>query len=323
MRHVLLGGSGVLGSALADLLVREGADLHRVQPRWDAPDDVERCLHTDLPSRVGADGTLLLWAAGVGHIGASAASLAAETSGLRALSHGVRSLPESRAAALTVVFASSAGALFGGHGDTAVDDDSPPRPITAYGDEKLRQEALLAELASQTGCRVVACRISNLYGLAQGRLSPRGLVSTAVRCTRLRQPMTVYVSPDTRRDYVYNRDAAALALALGRTAPAGFSTALLRDGRSRTVAEVLSLVGHVVRRKVPATYAARPETLLQPRVLRFAPVRGRPLVPLTPMPAAVHLMARAPVAALQRAAQDGAPAAVALSEGDPPGMPEV
>lgn len=315
MRHVLVGGGGILGSALAEVVTAQGADLRRVQPTWTSPAAVEQSLGAELPRHVVPDGTVLLWAAGVGHVGASAASLEAETRGLRALASAVRSLPDAHAAGLTVVFASSAGALFGGHGSAVVDEGTPPSPISAYGEEKLVQERLLEQLAQQTGCRVVACRISNLFGLAQGRLSARGLVSTAVRCTRLRQPMTVFVSPDTRRDYVYSRDAAALALHLGRTAPAGFSTALLRDGRSRTVAQVLALVGSVVRRRVPATYAERPETRLQPRVLRFAPPAQPSPVRLTPMPAAVHLMARAPVAPLPRAATVGAPATVGSPAG--------
>jgi nucleoside-diphosphate-sugar epimerase len=109
--------------------------------------------------------------------------------------------------------------------------------------------------------------------------------------------MTVFVSPDTRRDYVLNSDAAALALHAGERAPPGFSTALIREGRTRTVAEVLGLVGAVARRRVPAVYAERPESRLQPRAVRFAPPtpdRGAP--PLTPMEAGIARMVMAPLA---------------------------
>ena len=141
------------------------------------------------------------------------------------------------------------------------------------------------------------CRYSNLYGLAGGRLTARGLVSTAVRATRLRQPMVVYVSPDTRRDLVYNADAAAESLNLLAAATPGVTTALVRDGETRTVSEILALVGRVSGRRVPATYAERPETRLQPKVLRFRrPVRDALSVRRTPMEVAVHLMLRAPMA---------------------------
>jgi len=109
--------------------------------------------------------------------------------------------------------------------------------------------------------------------------------------------MTVFVSPDTRRDYVLNSDAAALALRVCETAPSGFSTALVREGRTRTVAEVLGLVGAVARRKVPAVYAERPETRLQPRAVRFAPPQlDRHSVQLTPMETGIARMVMAPMA---------------------------
>jgi nucleoside-diphosphate-sugar epimerase len=109
--------------------------------------------------------------------------------------------------------------------------------------------------------------------------------------------MTVFVSPDTRRDYVFNTDAAALALRACESATPRFSTALIREGRTRTVAEVLGLVGSVARRRVPAVYAERPESRLQPRAVRFAPPRpDHHAVPLTPMEAGIARMVMAPLA---------------------------
>jgi UDP-glucose 4-epimerase len=205
-------------------------------------------------------------------------------------------LPARRSAQLRLLFASSAGAVYGGCGGAEVGEQTEPRPGSAYGEQKLTQESTVRRLAEQSGCQVLVCRISNAYGLADGRLVARGLVGTAVRATRLRAPLTVYVSQDTRRDYVYNEDLAALSLRLLDTAPPGFSRALVRDGTSRTVSEVLSLVGRVSGRRVAATYADRPETRLQPRVLRFTPPpHGPDTVRRTPMETAVHLMLRAPM----------------------------
>jgi nucleoside-diphosphate-sugar epimerase len=109
--------------------------------------------------------------------------------------------------------------------------------------------------------------------------------------------MVVYVSPDSRRDLVYNADAAAESLRLLETATAGVSTALVCDGETRTVSEILAVVGRVSRRRVPATYAERPETRLQPKVLRFRRRTGDPHnFRRTPIEVAVHLMLRAPMA---------------------------
>ena len=297
MSVVLLGGGGIVGSGFRSLLQRRGQQVHRLTPRWDDPAGLADELAAAVPAALaGPAPATVVWAAGVGHVGATPEQMRAETAGLAGLCAAVSGLAPPRRARVRVLFASSAGALFGGHGPTEVDEDSDLAPASAYGEQKLAQEQVLQDLAAASGCQVLACRISNVYGLASGRLTARGLVSTAVRATRLRQPLTIYVSPDTRRDYVYNEDVAAVGLALLDAAPQGFSRALVRDGTTRTVSEVLSLVGRVSARRVPATYAERPETRLQPRVLRFAaPPRGAGAVRRTPMEAAVHLMLRAPM----------------------------
>jgi UDP-glucose 4-epimerase len=298
VRHVLLGGGGLLGTGVRAVLAARRTPVVRLRPPWGDLDALPSALEAALQAELADDRpTTLVWAAGVGHVGASATAMRAETTALETLCRAVLALPAQRRAGLSVLFASSAGALYAAHGDARITPDSPPSPTSAYGHVKLSQEQLLGELAEDAGCRVVLARISNLYGLADGVLTARGLVSTAVRATRLRQPMTVFVRQDTRRDYVFHRDAAAVALRHVETAPAGLSTALVCDGTTRSVTEVLAVVGAVCGRRVPATFAERPETRLQPYVLRFATSsRGPDDVRRTPMEAAVHLMARAPMA---------------------------
>ncbi len=298
MTAVLLGGGGVLGSGLREHLDRRsGGCCVRLRPPWGDPTAVATTLREQLPAAVDGEAPLLVWAAGAGRVGASREAMELENRAVGALCDAVRALPAEARLGLTLLFASSAGALFGGHGDAEVDEDSEPTPVTAYGSAKLAQEQALRRLAEEAGCRVLACRFSNLYGLAEGRLPARGFVPAAVRATRLRQPMTVFVSPDTRRDLLFHTDAAGAALRLTETAPAGFSTALVRDGATRTVSEILAVIGDVSRRRVPVTYAVRPETRVQPRVLRFARAApGADPVRRTPMAAAVHRMLRAPMA---------------------------
>jgi len=109
--------------------------------------------------------------------------------------------------------------------------------------------------------------------------------------------MTIFVNPDVRRDYVYNRDAAGLCLRSLDAARPGFSTSLVRDGATTTVVGVLAVVARVSGHRVPAVLADRPETRLQPPVLRFTcPERGPNSVRRTPMEVAVHRMMRVPLA---------------------------
>lgn len=295
--YVVLGGGGILGSGYSAALTRLGANIVRLEPRWQEAGDSAAKLDAALRALIHDASITVVWAAGVGHTGASADAMRAESTAVQSLCDVITQLPTTRWVRVSVLFASSAGALYGGHGYSEITERDRPCPVTAYGREKLAQEEMLHVLAAETGCRVVICRYSNLYGLAAGRLTSRGLVSTAVRATRLRHPMVVYVSPDTRRDLVYNADAAAKSLHMLEAAPAGVTTAFVTDGETRTVSEVLALVGRVSGHRVPATYAERPETRLQPKVLRFRRRGGdRPTFHRTPMEVAVHLMLRAPMA---------------------------
>ena len=138
--------------------------------------------------------------------------MAAETATLaavvEALAGAVRPNLDNR-----LLFTSSAGAIYGGHGTGVIDEATPPAPITPYGREKLAQEALVARLSEAGVMGTVACRFTNVYGLAGGRMRRKGLVPALVEAAMLRQPVRLFVSPDTRRDYLFNVDAARLALA--------------------------------------------------------------------------------------------------------------
>ena len=271
--------------------------MTRLAPRWGGAGDIAAVLESALPPLIARkDSITIIWAAGVGHTGAGEAAMRAETADLQSLCDVITRLPAAQRTSVSVLFASSAGALYGGHGYAEITETDPPCPVSAYGRAKLAQEDVLHAFADETGCRIVTCRYTNLYGLADGLLTARGLVATAVRATRLRHPMVVYVGPDTRRDLVYNADAAAESLTVLDEAGAGMTTALIREGETRTVSEILALVGRVSGRRVPATHAERPETRLQPKVLRFRrPTCRSGSVRRTPMEVAVHLMLRAPM----------------------------
>lgn len=296
MNFVLI-GSGILGSAFRALLEHRGASSIIIRPNWVEPAQVARSISFDLGNLLRAgQPTTIIWAAGIGRVGASEDDMSSETAGIAAIAETLRDLPRPRAESVRLIFASSAGALYAGV-DGLIDDHTSPQPVSAYGREKLRQEALLRDSATTSGARVLACRMSNIYGLAKGKLTARGLISTAVRCTRLRQPMTIFVSADTRRDYVLSTDAASIALQRIECAPAGFSSTLICEARTRTIGEILSLVGAVARRKVPAVYAERAETQLQPKALRFASSFGADRISFTPMEVGIARMVMAPLAA--------------------------
>jgi UDP-glucose 4-epimerase len=194
------------------------------------------------------------------------------------------------------LFSSSAGALYGGHGGGLIGPTTPPVPITAYGREKLAQEGIVAGLQHAGVMRAVSCRFTNIYGLAGGRLRRKGLVSVLVHSAMLRQPARLFVSPDTRRDYLYNVDAARLALAEADAAtPDAAGVTIIRAGTTMTVLDLVATTSRVLRRRVPVVITESTESRVQPLVLRFHERSGiQATIPTTSFEAALRSMAEAP-----------------------------
>ena len=117
----------------------------------------------------------------------------------------------------------------------------------------------------------------------------------------LRRPARLFVSPDTRRDYLFNRDAARLALAEVDAAMSGdvgvgaATVTIVRAGSTMTILDVVASTSRVLRRRVPVVITESPESRVQPLVLRFRERSGiQAAVPTTSLEAALRLMAEAP-----------------------------
>jgi UDP-glucose 4-epimerase len=297
--RLVAGGTGVLGSGFVDVLRRRGEDVTAMQLPWGDPAGAANRVvdHWRAAERARpGEPITLVWAAGAGTIGASAQAMAAETQTLAAvvgaLAGAIRPNP-----ANCLLFASSAGAVHGGHGAGLIDGSTPVSPITPYGHEKLAQEELVAQLSGSGTMRTVACRFTNVYGLAGGRMRRKGLVPALVDSAMRRQPVRLVVSPDTRRDYLFHTDAARLALAEADAAGAGApAMAIVRAGTTMTILDLVASVSRVLRRRVPVVMAESPESRVQPLVLRFRERDGvQAAIPLTSFDAAVRSMVGAPV----------------------------
>ena len=297
--RLIAGSSGALGTGFRQVLRARGDEFVRMQLPWGEPGEVaERVVSYWRAAEAAgpSDSPItLVWAAGTGSVGAPEAAMVAETEALAAvvaaLARAVR--PD---LANCVLFASSAGAIYGGHGSGVITEVTPPSPITPYGREKLAQEAAVASLQTAGAMRAVACRFTNIYGLADGRLRRKGLVAALVESAMLRQPVRLFVSPDTRRDYLYNVDAARLALAEADVASAATPTGtIVRAGSTVTIVNLVASISRVLRRRVPVVFAESPESRVQPLALQFPERTGvQASVPTTSFEAAVREMAGAP-----------------------------
>ena len=134
-------------------------------------------------------------------------------------------------------------------------------------------------------------RISNLYGPGQDLAKPQGLVSHIVRSQLIRTPISIYVSLDTMRDYVFAQDCGELVRDVLRRLrseelPEGtVVTKILASHQQVTVGQILSEVRRIFKRSPQVVLGSSPQAALQAHDLRlrsrvWTELDRRPLTPL-------------------------------------------
>src|SRR5450631_2887138 len=155
---------------------------------------------------------------------------------------------------------SSTAAVYGMPELGYADEESPTRPINAYGTSKLMSEWMLRDVAAASGLRYVALRYFNVAGSDPGgrigQATPGATLLTKVACEAMvgKRPHvsvfgTDYATPDGTgvRDYLHVEDLASAHLrALDYLRAAGRSVTLnVGYGHGYSVREVLRMVESV------------------------------------------------------------------------------
>ncbi|TFD39227.1 NAD-dependent epimerase/dehydratase family protein [Cryobacterium sp. TMT1-19] len=142
-----------------------------------------------------------------------------------------------------------------------------------YGTSKLLMEAVLVGLSIATGIPVMIGRIANLHGPGQSLAKQQGIVSQVCKTSLLGQPISMFVSLDTRRDYIIVDDCAALIAQAGarlRRVDRGSPVMkILASGRSVTLASIRGEFRRLIGRRPRVVTGVSPYARLQGRDLRF------------------------------------------------------
>jgi UDP-glucose 4-epimerase len=244
----LLVGRGLLGRAvLADLRSR-GDVVHTVEVPWgEYRASVDAVTHAAARTAAEDGAWRLVWAAGAGVIATSEGDLETEVATFAGCLAAL-SVPPS-----AMFLASSAGGVYAGSTDTPpFTEESAVGAASPYGTAKLAMEAAAVRLAGR-GTRVLIGRIANLYGPGQNLAKPQGLVSQLCLSHLTRQPMTIYASMDSLRDYVFAADAAWMAVSglerIEHAEPGVVVTKILASGVSRSVGSVIGESARAFRRR--------------------------------------------------------------------------
>ncbi len=244
MLVVVTGGAGFIGSHTVDRLIDAGRHVVVL-------DDFRTGKRANLARHAGSD-RLEIVACDVGH-GIFAAllpvtakygpverivHLAAQVSVVHSVQNPLADmqvnyggtlhvLEYARATGVSKVVLASSAAVYGDVEAMPVGEDTPTRPVSPYGIDKLASELALDYYAAVHGVPTTALRFFNVYGPRQDPSSPySGAISIFADRARAGRPITVFGDGGQTRDFVYVGDVVrAIVAALG-------------DGNSRLVANV-------------------------------------------------------------------------------------
>ena len=208
----VIGRRGLLGQSVESALALNSNLWHPLDPiRWLRRDggasDLRDAVGQFLVA-AGNDPWVIAWCAGAGTSSATPESLQLE---LVALRETLNSLDgATRPSGGLFFFASSAGGVYSGVDAPPYDERSPLLPLSHYGRAKLEAESLVTEWSQRNEASALIGRIANLYGPGQNISKPQGIISQICRSYLLGYPLSIYVSLDTLRDYIFAPDCAAL-----------------------------------------------------------------------------------------------------------------
>lgn len=274
----IIGGSGLLGSALQRTLERRGVRLFVPVERFSWSNETELVAQLEVAVKdfaaFAGDGNKwqIYWAAGVGTMSSTETELATETRTLATVLDLVRSEPDLMAAGGSFAFASSAGAIYAGATDDIINENTPVSPTTAYAEEKLKQENLVtAFVCNNSKVTALLARISTLYGPGQADGKRQGLLAHIARCIIRNQSVHIYVPFDTIRDYIATDDAAfsIVAALSGLTGSPGVFTKIIASEQPTTIAEIISVYKRVARRRPRIVSSASKLSSLYNRRIQF------------------------------------------------------
>lgn len=292
----VVGGSGLLGSAVSRAL--ETATEQRYEPspvRWGTSKAVGDLLSNlgDFVAAAAGQQWTIYWCAGAAVTDSDPAQLDQEFAVLSAFLAALGRIPSKERDRGSMVFASSAGAVYGGAAGPPFTEQTLPVPLGHYGQAKLRAETALRDLADKRGFRILVARIANLYGPGQSLAKQQGLISRLCYSAVTRTPVSVFVSLDTLRDYIYVDDCAARLLSCaqrmhGETVP--WQVKIIASGRSTSIADVLGQFRRASGARPLVVTGWSGSAALQSRDLRLRSLHWADLDagPLTTLPAGIH-----------------------------------
>lgn len=256
MKAILLGGSGFIGTHLAQALLQAGYDVAVYDRRLPSPKAqsaaVRYCVG-DLFSPDPLELRALLRGAGpVFHLAWRALPV---ESNRRAIADVEDNLVGSlrlleacaQAEVSRVIFFSSGGSVYGPAQSLPINEAHPTEPRSAHAINKLAVEKYLGLYHHLRGLDYVILRPGNPFGPFQDPNGGQGAIAAFVARAFAGRPLEVWGDGSVVRDYFYVTDLAQAAL-LAATTPHSVTVYNIGSGVGRSIHDVLAAVRGLAQR---------------------------------------------------------------------------
>ncbi|QNE15164.1 NAD-dependent epimerase/dehydratase family protein [Pseudarthrobacter sp. NBSH8] len=297
----VIGAGGLLGRAVVRELESRKTPVLTSKISWADPEAALREFRfgaEKLRNAAASGQWTIAWCAGAGVTGTSQAALDAELSLFsRALGVFEETLCADGDGRMGAMFlASSAGGVYAGSSTPPFTEESPVQPLAPYGFAKLKAEAAVTDFAKRTAVRTLIGRVSNLYGPGQNLRKPQGLISVFAKAHLTGAPVSVYVSLDTLRDYLFVDDASRLVsdgidrLVLPDVLPGETIVKILASQRADTIGNLIGACRAIFKRRPLIILGASPFAKAQAHDLRLRSVVWPELDehPVTPLAVGIN-----------------------------------
>ena len=293
-----IGGGGLIGGAITRRLAQQPDSTTFESPPicWHetntAIDQIKESL-TAFTAATAGQPWAIIWAAGVATVATGPAKVESEFTTLQTLVTALKANPPQGNGVFFLV--SSAGGVYAGSTGSPFTVQTPIKPLSAYGELKAKQEQV-AKSELDGVCQVIIGRFSNVYGSGQNLSKLQGLISQLAMATATRQPINIFVSLDTIRDYIFVDDAADQAAFWITNAGSGSSIKLIASGEPVALSQLIRTMQSVSKRKVPVALGSHPSSGHQVLDLRFIPsqmtesITGARQPQHTPLPVGTKLV---------------------------------
>jgi UDP-glucose 4-epimerase len=155
-----------------------------------------------------------------------------------------------------VMFLSSGGTVYGRTPSPPVTEDAPTNPICSYGIVKLAMEKYLHMYSETSGVSSTIVRLANPYGERQSPEKGQGIVSVLLDRVAKNLPVQIYGRGEVIRDFIYVEDAvkAMHALLEGIWTRPSCSVFNVGTGIGTSIREVLEYVGAATGKAIRVEY---------------------------------------------------------------------